>query len=94
LRDLISHAPIMLFMKGSPTSPRCGFSRQICEILKAAKVDYSSFDILENEEVRKGLKEYSKWPTYPQLYANGQLLGGLDVVRELAEAGELSTLLS
>ncbi|KAJ8404853.1 hypothetical protein AAFF_G00332400 [Aldrovandia affinis] len=89
LKKLINAAPCMLFMKGSPQEPRCGFSRQIVQILKDQSVQYSSFDILSDEEVRQGLKTYSNWPTYPQVYVNGELLGGLDIIKELAESGEL-----
>ncbi|XP_064176837.1 glutaredoxin 3 [Anguilla rostrata] len=91
LKKLISAAPCMLFMKGSPQEPRCGFSRQIVQILKEHNVKYSSFDILSDEEVRQGLKTYSNWPTYPQVYVNGELLGGLDIIKEMAESGELET---
>lgn len=89
LKRLINAAPCMLFMKGSAQEPRCGFSRQIVALLKEHNIQFSSFDILSDEEVRQGLKTYSNWPTYPQLYANGELLGGLDIVKELAESGEL-----
>lgn len=89
LKKLINAAPCMLFMKGSPQEPRCGFSRQIVALLKTHNIQFSSFDILSDEEVRQGLKTYSNWPTYPQLYANGELVGGLDIVKELAESGEL-----
>ncbi|CAG02746.1 unnamed protein product [Tetraodon nigroviridis] len=90
LKKLINAAPCMLFMKGSPQEPRCGFSRQIVALLSEHNIQFSSFDILSDEEVRQGLKTFSNWPTYPQLYANGKLLGGLDIVRELAESGELA----
>uniref|UniRef100_A0A9J8BNC5 Glutaredoxin 3 n=1 Tax=Cyprinus carpio carpio TaxID=630221 RepID=A0A9J8BNC5_CYPCA len=89
LKRLINAAPCMLFMKGSPQEPRCGFSRQIVQILKDHNVQYSSFDILSDEEVRQGLKTYSNWPTYPQVYVSGELLGGLDIIKELVESGEL-----
>lgn len=89
LKKLINAAPCMLFMKGSSQEPRCGFSRQIVAILKERSIQFSSFDILSDEEVRQGLKTYSNWPTYPQLYVNGELVGGLDIVKELAESGEL-----
>uniref|UniRef100_A0A8C1PPP5 Glutaredoxin 3 n=2 Tax=Cyprinus carpio TaxID=7962 RepID=A0A8C1PPP5_CYPCA len=89
LKRLINAAPCMLFMKGSPQEPRCGFSRQIVQILKDHDVQYSSFDILSDEEVRQGLKTYSNWPTFPQVYVNGELIGGLDIVKELVESGEL-----
>lgn len=88
LTALVSQAPVMLFMKGSPAAPRCGFSRQIVEILAAHKVSYDSFDILSDSDVREGLKKFSKWPTYPQLYGDGELLGGLDVVKEMVANGE------
>uniref|UniRef100_W5KGV5 Glutaredoxin 3 n=1 Tax=Astyanax mexicanus TaxID=7994 RepID=W5KGV5_ASTMX len=81
LKKLINAAPCMLFMKGSPQEPRCGFSRQIVQILKDRSIQYSSFDILSDEEVRQGLKTYSNWPTYPQVYVNGELVGGLDIVK-------------
>ncbi|MBN3299013.1 GLRX3 protein, partial [Amia calva] len=89
LKKLINAAPCMLFMKGSPQEPRCGFSRQIVEIFKQHAIQYSSFDILSDEEVRQGLKTFSNWPTYPQVYVNGELVGGLDIVKELVESGEL-----
>ncbi|XP_053288320.1 glutaredoxin 3 [Pleuronectes platessa] len=89
LKKLINAAPCMLFMKGSSQEPRCGFSRQIVGLLKTHNVQFSSFDILSDEEVRQGLKIFSNWPTFPQLYANGELVGGLDIVKELAESGEL-----
>uniref|UniRef100_A0A672M4N7 Thioredoxin domain-containing protein n=1 Tax=Sinocyclocheilus grahami TaxID=75366 RepID=A0A672M4N7_SINGR len=81
LKRLINAAPCMLFMKGSPQEPRCGFSRQTVQILKDHNVQYSSFDILSDEEVRQGIKTYSNWPTYPQVYVNGELIGGLDIVK-------------
>ncbi|CAL9706359.1 unnamed protein product [Knipowitschia caucasica] len=91
LKKLINSAPCMLFMKGVPQEPRCGFSRQIVALLKEHAIEFSTFDILSDEEVRQGLKTYSNWPTYPQLYANGELVGGLDIVKELAESGELAS---
>ena len=72
----------MLFMKGVPEAPRCGFSRQTVEILRKHEVTFESFDILKDEEVRSGLKIYSDWPTYPQLYCNNELVGGLDIIKE------------
>ncbi|XP_068179557.1 glutaredoxin 3 [Antennarius striatus] len=89
LKKLINAAPCMLFMKGSSQEPRCGFSRQIVALLKEHNVQFSSFDILSDEEVRQGLKTYANWPTYPQMYVNGELIGGLDIVKEMAESGEL-----
>jgi len=89
LTELTNFAPIMLFMKGVPEAPKCGFSSKIVEILKQENVKYNSFDILSDEEVRQGLKEFSNWPTYPQLYVKGKIIGGLDIVKELHENGEL-----
>ncbi|XP_043912267.1 glutaredoxin-3 isoform X2 [Protopterus annectens] len=86
LKKLINAAPCMLFMKGSSQEPRCGFSRQIVDLLNRHSVQFSSFDILSDEEVRQGLKTYSNWPTYPQLYVNGELIGGLDIVK-MAKCG-------
>ena len=91
LKQLISGAPGMLFMKGSPETPRCGFSRQIVELLREASVPFASFDILSDEEVRQGLKKFSDWPTYPQFYANGELVGGLDILKEMVAEGNLLT---
>nr|DBA15000.1 TPA: hypothetical protein GDO54_004267 [Pyxicephalus adspersus] len=92
LKKLINVAPCMLFMKGSPQEPRCGFSRQIIGILNKHNIQFSSFDILSDEEVRQGLKTFSNWPTYPQLYVNGELIGGLDIVKEMEASGELDTM--
>jgi len=79
----------MLFIKGSPESPQCGFSKRIVGILKEYDYQFGSFDILSDEDVRAGLKEYSKWQTYPQLYVKGVFIGGVDVVAELHEEHEL-----
>jgi Grx4 family monothiol glutaredoxin len=89
LKQLVRKEPIMLFMKGLPSAPRCGFSRQMVEILEGEGVPFGAFDILEDDEVRQGLKSLSNWPTYPQLYVNGSLIGGLDIVKELKEDGSL-----
>jgi len=86
LSQLVNTAPVMLFMKGVPSAPRCGFSRQTVEILQNNNIPFASFDILTDEEVRQGLKVFSDWPTYPQLYVNGALIGGLDILKELASS--------
>jgi Grx4 family monothiol glutaredoxin len=93
LAKLIKRHDCMLFMKGLPSAPKCGFSRKIVEILEKEGASYDAFNILEDEEVRQGLKEFSNWPTYPQLYVKGELVGGLDIVQELAEGGELKDML-
>ncbi|KAH7545979.1 monothiol glutaredoxin-S17 [Ziziphus jujuba] len=89
LQELIDSHPIMLFMKGNPEEPRCGFSRKVVDILKEEKVKFGSFDILLDNEVREGLKKYSNWPTFPQLYCKGELLGGCDIAIAMHESGEL-----
>ncbi|GAB0497472.1 hypothetical protein MMPV_008805 [Pyropia vietnamensis] len=90
LAALVRRSPVMLFMKGTPDSPRCGFSRQIVGLLRDTGVPFDTFDILGDPAVRAGLKTYAQWPTYPQLYVKGEFVGGLDVVNELASAGELA----
>ncbi len=89
LKRMVSAAPAVLFMKGEPSQPRCGFSNRMVQLLQSEGVPFWSFDILTDEEVRQGLKEFSNWPTYPQLYAKGELVGGCDIIMELAESGEL-----
>ena len=85
---------LQCFMKGQPSNPRCGFSRQMIALLDESGVPYDSFNILEDNEVRQGLKEFSNWPTYPQLYVKGELIGGLDICKELAEDGDLIEILN
>ncbi|GAV91205.1 Thioredoxin domain-containing protein/Glutaredoxin domain-containing protein [Cephalotus follicularis] len=89
LESLINSSPVMLFMKGTPNEIKCGFSGKIVEILRQEKVDFQSFDILSDEEVRQGLKVYSNWSSYPQLYIKGELIGGSDIVLEMQKTGEL-----
>jgi Grx4 family monothiol glutaredoxin len=93
LRGLVNKDAVMLFMKGSPGEPKCGFSRSIVDILNSTGTKFSHFDILQDNEVREGLRTYSNWPTYPQLYVKGELIGGLDIVKELRESGELESIL-
>lgn len=94
LKALINKSKVMVFMKGDRNTPRCGFSKQLIQILNDTKVPYETFDILSDEEVRQGLKTYSDWPTYPQVYVNGELQGGLDIIKEMVASGELTTVLS
>lgn len=89
LKKLVSKAPVMVFMKGDPETPKCGFSRTMMEIFKETKVEFETFDILTDEEVRQGLKKFSNWPTYPQVYVKGDLIGGLDIIKEIKESGDL-----
>lgn len=88
LTKLVSAAPVMLFMKGTPAAPQCGFSRQLVAILREKGIRYGFFNILKDDEVRQGLKEFSDWPTFPQLYHKGNLVGGLDIVKEELENDE------
>ncbi|OLL26486.1 Monothiol glutaredoxin-4 [Neolecta irregularis DAH-3] len=93
LGKLVKAASVMLFMKGTPAQPQCGFSRQIIQILRDRGVRFGFFNILADDEVRQGLKEFSDWPTFPQLYIKGELVGGLDIVKEMVENGEFDELL-
>jgi len=91
LKSLINKSEVVVFMKGDPATPKCGFSNQLMHIFKELKpeVAFSTFDILTDDEVRQGLKKYSDWPTYPQVYVKGELIGGLDIVKDLKESGDL-----
>jgi len=94
LKALVRQRRVMLFMKGSPAAPQCGFSRKVVALLEECGCsEYGTFDILTDNEVREGLKKFSNWPTYPQLYVDGELVGGLDVLTELKESGELKEML-
>ncbi|ERM95190.1 monothiol glutaredoxin-S17 [Amborella trichopoda] len=94
LEALINLSSVMLFMKGKPDEPKCGFSRKVVEILQHEKIEFNSFDILCDDEVRQGLKVYSNWSSYPQLYVKGELIGGSDIVLEMQKSGELRKLLA
>ncbi|KAH8305425.1 hypothetical protein KR018_004249 [Drosophila ironensis] len=93
LKGLINTAPLMIFMKGDRNAPRCGFSKQLIAIVNDTNLPYETFDILGDEEVRQGLKTYSDWPTYPQVYVKGELIGGLDIIKELLANKELEAAL-
>lgn len=84
--------PVLLYMKGSPDFPQCGFSAQAVAALKQVDADFSYINIFEDPDIREGLKVYSNWPTYPQLYINGELMGGCDIVMEMYHSGELKKL--
>ena len=90
----IAANPVVLFMKGVPEQPQCGFSAQVVQILKQKGADFKDVNILADAELRQGLKEYSNWPTFPQLYVGGKLVGGCDIVTSLNDSGELDTVLS
>lgn len=89
LAELVKAAPVMLFMKGSPSSPQCGFSKKLVGLLRERSIKYGFFNILADDNVRQGLKEFAEWPTFPQLWVNGELVGGLDIVCcfSLSDAG-------
>jgi monothiol glutaredoxin len=93
ISNTIGQQKIMLFMKGSPAMPQCGFSAAVVGVLKQIGVPFGSFNILADQELREGLKQFSNWPTYPQLYVDGKLVGGSDIVREMHARGELEPLL-
>jgi monothiol glutaredoxin len=92
IADTIAKDRVMLFMKGNPQMPQCGFSAAVVGVLKELGAKYGSYNILADPELREGLKEYSSWPTYPQLYVDGKLVGGADIVRDLHAKGELAKL--
>jgi monothiol glutaredoxin len=83
IKSQLEHNPVLLYMKGSPLQPRCGFSAKVVEILKQLQVQYAYVDILENPDIRAELPHYAAWPTFPQLYIQGELIGGCDIVSEL-----------
>jgi monothiol glutaredoxin len=85
--------PVFLYMKGTPMFPQCGFSARVVQILSHLGVPFSSANVLEEQELREGVKEFSQWPTIPQLYVKGEFVGGCDIVTEMFQSGELETLL-
>jgi len=90
----IKGSKVFLYMKGTPEAPLCGFSAQAVSILKSYSVPFKSFNIFDDEAIRQGVKEYSDWPTFPQLYVNGELVGGCDIMTELHQNGELAKILA
>jgi len=93
IRQQISEAPVVLFMKGTPVFPQCGFSAAVVQILSHMGVKFKGVDVLTDSSVRQGIKEFSSWPTIPQLYVKGEFIGGCDIVREMFETGELKQVL-
>src|SRR5260370_19026426 len=93
IRDEIGKNDVLLFMKGTPVSPQCGFSAAVVDVLSQLGVRFGSVNILVDVEVRQGIKEFSQWPTIPQLYVKGEFVGGCDIIREMFETGELQQLL-
>ena len=89
----IENNEVCLFMKGTPDAPQCGFSMAVSNILKILEVKFNGVNVLENQQLREGIKEYSEWPTIPQLYIKKEFIGGCDIVKEMYENGELKTVL-
>ena len=90
IETLINESEVMLFMKGTPTMPQCGFSAAVVGVLNHMGIDFQSTNVLQDQEVREGIKEFSNWPTIPQLYVKKEFVGGCDIIREMHENGELS----
>ncbi len=93
IQNLINENNVVLFMKGTPDSPQCGFSMAVSNVLKHLKVKFKGINVLEDENLRQGIKDFSDWPTIPQLYVKNEFIGGCDIVKELFEKGELKKLL-
>jgi monothiol glutaredoxin len=89
IRQQVSDNPVVLFRKGTPVSPQCGFSATVVQILSHMGVKFKGIDVLADSSVREGIKEFSSWPTIPQLYVKGEFIGGCDIIREMFETGEL-----
>jgi monothiol glutaredoxin len=94
LKSIVEENDVVLFMKGTPDFPQCGFSGQVVQILNFLGVRYEPVNCLENDEIRQGVKSFSNWPTLPQLYLKGEFVGGCDIVREMFQSGELATALA
>ena len=90
IESLINESEVMLFMKGTPSMPQCGFSAAVVGVLNHMGIDFESTNVLQDQEIREGIKEYSNWPTIPQLYVKKEFVGGCDIIREMHENGELS----
>ena len=92
IKSLINENDVCLFMKGTPDSPQCGFSMAVSNALKHLKINFNGINVLEDENLRQGIKDFSDWPTIPQLYVKGEFVGGSDIVKEMFEKGELKSL--
>ena len=92
IKDLITNNNVCLFMKGTPDAPQCGFSMAVSNVLKHLNVSFKGVNVLEDESLRQGIKDYSDWPTIPQLYVKNEFIGGCDIVKEMFEKGELKKL--
>ena len=92
IKNLISENDVCLFMKGTPDAPQCGFSMAVLNVLKHLNISFKSINVLDDEDLRNGIKEYSDWPTIPQLYVKNEFVGGCDIIKEMFEKGELKKL--
>ena len=93
IQNDVESNPVVLYMKGTPVFPQCGFSAQVVQVLSLVGVKFKAFDVLADDRLRQGIKEFSNWPTVPQLYVQGEFVGGCDIVREMYQSGELAELL-
>jgi monothiol glutaredoxin len=93
IEDMINAKKVFLFMKGTPDNPQCGFSMQVAQVLQATGVDFGSFDVLSDESIRQGIKDFANWPTIPQLYVGGKFIGGCDIITQMQQSGELQKVL-
>jgi monothiol glutaredoxin len=93
INNEITNNEVCLFMKGTPDAPQCGFSMAVSNMLKILEVNYKGINVLENQSLREGIKEFSEWPTIPQIYIKGEFIGGCDIVKEMYENGELKKIL-
>ncbi len=94
IKNDVESSDVVLYMKGTPVFPQCGFSATAVHVLSATGVKFKAFNVLEDDDLRQGIKDYSSWPTIPQLYVKGEFVGGCDIIREMYEAGELSQMLT
>ena len=94
IEQMISSTPVILFMKGTPKVPMCGFSGLVCQVLERLGVSFEGVNVLDDPEIRQGIKDFTNWPTIPQLYIDGEFMGGADIVREMYQSGELKELLT
>jgi monothiol glutaredoxin len=94
IQQAVTGNDVLLFMKGTPTFPQCGFSSVVVQVLDYLGVEYQAVNVLEDQDIREGIKTFSQWPTIPQLYVKGEFVGGCDIVKEMFESGELRTFMS
>jgi monothiol glutaredoxin len=94
IKETVTSNSVVLYMKGTPKFPQCGFSNLTTQVLDACEAKYLAVDVLQDQDIREGIKQYANWPTIPQLYVNGEFVGGADIIRAMYDSGELQTLLA